>query len=307
MTQGSTDTSTENHPVSYQGHPMAKHIGQHFIEVTDDARAIMSIPFNKDFIGNTVEQSMHLGPITAVLDSAAGLSVMKANGEFSPFVTLDLRIDQLHPADADSDITVECAPYLRKGDLFYVSGQAWQSDKSRPVLSFYSVFMAAHKKFNQDGSASQAPPLTAQIQQSHADFRDFEFIPEIHPIHKRIPYAKNMAIEVGKNVEGERIVKLPFADRHIGNPLTRALQGGIFLGFLETAGSAYLFDLYPSLQQSKSASFFMEYLKAPKPQDTFARVTSSKIGRRVVNIDIEAFQTDRGVIAKASGRYLVIP
>ena len=135
MNQDASKAAQENSPAIYEGHPMAKHIGQEFLDISEDGRVRMSIPFNKDFIGNTLEQSMHLGPITAVLDSAAGASVMKANGEFSPFVTLDLRIDQLHPANENHDILVECAPYMRKGDLFYVKGLAWQSDKSKPVLA----------------------------------------------------------------------------------------------------------------------------------------------------------------------------
>jgi len=288
------------------GHPMAKHIGQQFHSISDDGKVTMSIPFNKKFIGNTIEQSMHLGPITAVLDAAAGMAVMKANGSFAPIVTLDLRVDSLHPANEDYDITVECYSYLRKGDLFYVQGIAWQMSREKPVLAFYSVFMAAPTSHNADGTSSEAPPLEGKIQNPTRAIEHIHFTPEAHNIFSVVPYSQDLEIEVGINEHQKRIVKLPFADRHVGNPFTKALQGGIFLGFLESVGSVYLLDIYPDLKQSVSASFFMEYLKAPKPQDTFAKVTASKIGRRIVNIDIEAFQLDRGIIAKASGRYLVI-
>jgi acyl-coenzyme A thioesterase PaaI-like protein len=285
---------------------MAEHIGQEFIGINDQYKVQMSIPFNEKFIGNVQNQSMHLGPITAVLDSAAGLSVMQANGSFAPFVTLDLRIDQLNPAIAGSDITVECHPYLRKGDLFYVRGIAWQKDKDQPVLLFTSVFMAAHQTFNLDGSKSEASTIKVNMPVKAEPITAVEFTSVTHPVHQVVPYSKDLNMEVGKNSQGERLIKLPFEYRHMGNPITKALQGGIFLGFLECAGSAYLLDLYPDLKQSVSASFFMEYLKAPKPQDTFAKVSASKIGRRVVNIDLEAFQEGRGVVAKASGRYLVL-
>lgn len=288
------------------GHPMAKHIGQHFHHISDDGKVTMSIPFNKNFIGNSIEQAMHLGPITAVLDSAAGMAVMKANGSFAPFVTLDLRVDSLNPANETSDIMVECYPYLRKGDLFYVRGLAWQSNKEKPVLAFYSVFMAAHARYNADGSQSEAPPLQSKKPQQTSVINTMHFTAEPHAIYNIVPYSKDLAFEVGNNEFKQRIVKLPFADRNIGNPITKALQGGIFLGFLECAGSVFLLDIYPELKQSVSASFFMEYLKAPKPEDTFAKVSASKIGRRIVNIDIEAFQLNRGIVAKASGRYLVI-
>lgn len=288
------------------GHAMAKHIGQDFHHISDDGKVTMSIPFNKNFIGNTVEQSMHLGPITAVLDSAAGMAVMKANGSFAPFVTLDLRIDSLNPANEIENITVECWPYMRKGDLFYVQGLAWQSSKEKPVLAFYSVFMAAHARYNADGTQSEAPPLQNKKPQQASVINNIHFTSEPHVIYNIVPYSKDLALEVGNNEHNERIIKLPFADRHIGNPITKALQGGIFLGFLECAGSVFLLDIYPELKQSVSASFFMEYLKAPKPEDTYVKVSASKIGRRIVNIDLEAFQLNRGVVAKASGRYLVI-
>lgn len=292
-------------PPSFINHPMAQHIGQQFVDAFDDFTTRLKIPFNEAFIGNPVTGAMHLGPITALLDAAAGFSVMRANGEFAPIVTLDLRIDSLNPANEKHDVFVECRPYLKQGDLLYVSGKAWQSDKEKPVLAFYSVFMKAPSRFNPDGTPSVAPPLKTAITIEKNIYDEINFKKEMHPIFDIVPYTKDLEIEVGKNQHGERIIKLPFADRHIGNPISRALQGGIFLGFLECAGSTYLLDIYPDLKQCGSASFFMEFLSAPKPVDTFAKVTASKVGRRIVNIDIEAFQPGRSIIAKASGRYLI--
>jgi acyl-coenzyme A thioesterase PaaI-like protein len=286
-------------------HPLARHLEQHFVKLDDDGHVYMSIPFNPAFIGNTVDQSLHLGPITAVLDAAAGMAVMKAHGTFSPFVTLDLRVDQLEPANKNADIQVECFTYCKKDDLYYVQGIAWQESKNYPVLTFYSVFMAAPIKHNADGSQKQAPPMAVHNPPTVAAPRQIEFTAEPHPIHHIIPYSRDLELEVGRDELGNRIVKLPFADRHVGNPMTRALQGGVFLGFLECAGSAFILDFYPQLKQIGSASFFMEYLKAPKPEDTYASFKASKIGRRIVNIDISAFQTGRGEVAKASGRYLI--
>jgi acyl-coenzyme A thioesterase PaaI-like protein len=302
----SNTETQESPPPMTDGHPMAKHIGQVFIEVSEDHRVSMSIPFNESFVGNTVTQSMHLGPITALLDSAAGFSVMQANGALAPFVTLDLRIDQFRPANEKTDITVGCKAFHKEGDLFFVEGEAWQSKREEPVLGFHSVFMAAHRPFNEDGSTKEAPPLEASIKNNDPVISELQFTAEDHSIFKVVPYANDLALEVGKDEAGKRLVKFPFADKHIGNPVTRALQGGIFLGFMECAGSVYLLDIYPELKQCVSASFFMEYLKAPKPKETYARISASKIGRRVVNIDIEAFQLERGIVAKASGRYLVV-
>ncbi len=293
-------------PPSAIGHPMGLHIGQQFVEAFDDFRTRLKIPFNEAFIGNPVTGAMHLGPITAILDAAAGFSVMRVKSEFSPIVTLDLRIDSLLPANEKHDIIVECKPYLQKGDLYFVDGKAWQSDESKPVLAFHSVFMQAPSRFNADGTPSEAPPLVTGIEIQKNIVEQMEFNKESHPIFDIVPYANDLEMEVGKNEHGERIIKLPFAERHMGNPMTRALQGGIFLGFLECAGSAYLLDIYPELKQCNSASFFMEFLSAPKDVDTFAKVTASKVGRRVVNLDIEAFQLGRNTIAKASGRYLVV-
>lgn len=284
---------------------MAKHIGQHFISIGDDGHVRMSMPFNKAFIGNPLNGAMHLGPITAVLDAAAGLSVMKAHGSFAPFVTLDLRVDQLEPANKNADIQVECYPYSKKDELYYVQGIAWQESKDYPVLAFYSVFMAAPNQFNKAGGQNEAPPLAIHNPPKELIIEEINFQAESHAVHQIVPYTRDLDLIVGKNAQGERIVKLPFADRHVGNPMIRALQGGIFLGFLECAGSAYVLDLYPQLNQITSASFFMEFLKAPKPQDTFAAVKASKVGRRVVNVDISAFQLGRGEVAKASGRYLI--
>lgn len=302
-------SDTENAPtpsIIYEGHPMAKHIKQTYLGNENGATRI-SIPYNEEFAGNKFNKAMHLGPITAAIDSAAGISVLAANGSFEPFVTLDLRIDTLNPANKDMDIEVECQPYHREGDLFYIKGIAWQGSREYPVLSFYSAFIAANASAITLPDTKENPEkiIKAPPKPHREIITEMTFNKEAHPLCEIIPYANNMDIQVGRNELGERIVNLPFHDRHYGNPITKALQGGIFLGYMECAGAAYILDLHPELEQVKSVSVFMEYLRAPKPQDTFTRFSASKVGNRVINLDITAFQLNRGDVAKASVRYLI--
>lgn len=98
--------------------------------------------------------------------------------------------------------------------------------------------------------------------------------------------------------------KLSFEDRHIGNPLIRAIHGGVVAAFFEYAAQQAGLDAIAASSRGTGAdvgndadpyqidtvSINIDYLASTKAADLFARTTVKKCGRRLVFIDVEGWQ-----------------
>lgn len=107
-----------------------------------------------------------------------------------------------------------------------------------------------------------------------------------------VPYAVFLGVAI-EAVEGERRHRLPFREDLIGNGRIRALHGGAVAGFLE---SAALFEVLISQSQRRIprvVDFGVDYLRSGRPEDTFASCRVLRHGRRVAQVQAEAWQSDR--------------
>ena len=120
-----------------------------------------------------------------------------------------------------------------------------------------------------------------------------------------IPYAKFVGI--GVRLEEERIVGvMPFADHIVGNPALPALHGGTLGSLLEsTAIFTVLWDVQ-SESLPKTINITIDYLRSARPEDTFAQAAITKLGRRVVNVRVVAWQQNREKpVAVATANFLL--
>jgi LysM repeat protein len=76
-----------------------------------------------------------------------------------------------------------------------------------------------------------------------------------------------------------------------GNPALPALHGGAIGGYMECAGILHLLWSSEALAVPKTIDFTIDYLLSGRPQDTYANVYPIKLGKRVSNLRIEAWQT----------------
>lgn len=105
-----------------------------------------------------------------------------------------------------------------------------------------------------------------------------------------VPFARMLGLRV--DVRGESFTcVLPYERSLIGNPVLPALHGGAVGGFLECAGILHM--LWSTEVQSipKTINFGIDYLLSCRAQDTYANVYVVKLGKRVSNLRIEAWQT----------------
>ncbi|WP_298633748.1 PaaI family thioesterase [uncultured Umboniibacter sp.] len=122
-----------------------------------------------------------------------------------------------------------------------------------------------------------------------------------------IPYAQLIGVE-GMQLGNDLIFKLPKNPDNIGNPSLPAIHGGVIGGFMEVV--AMLEVLYETKVTTlpKVVDFSIDYIRAGRDQDTFARAEVVRRGRNVVNVSISAWQTSEDTpIANARAHFLIKP
>ena len=121
----------------------------------------------------------------------------------------------------------------------------------------------------------------------------------------RVPYAGFLGIEVQAHGEEVTFV-LPKRDTNIGNPTLPALHGGAVAGFLEQAAIIFLLLEMGEPRVPKTIDFTIDYLRAGLYRDTFAECRVTRLGRRVANVHISAWQVRRSdPIAIARAHFLL--
>jgi uncharacterized protein (TIGR00369 family) len=120
----------------------------------------------------------------------------------------------------------------------------------------------------------------------------------------RIPYARFLGMRA--ELKGDELTLiLPFSQHLIGNPLLPALHGGVVGALLEVTSLTQLAIASKSEKFPKTIDINIDYLRSGKPVDTFARARVVKIGRRIANVQAEAWQGERTQpIAAMHGHFL---
>ena len=122
---------------------------------------------------------------------------------------------------------------------------------------------------------------------------------------QRVPYARFLGMRV-ELAGDEMTAVLPFAQHLVGNPVIPALHGGVVGAFMEMTALAQLSLAQPGRRIPKTIDITIEYLRSARAQDTFARATLRKIGRRVANVQVECWQDSRSrPVAGMTGHFLL--
>jgi uncharacterized protein (TIGR00369 family) len=124
----------------------------------------------------------------------------------------------------------------------------------------------------------------------------------------RIPYVAHLGARAELHGD-EMTAVLPYSPHLIGNPMLPALHGGVIGGFMElTAVIQLSIQSGPGMDSAgpKPIDVTVEYLRSGRPRDTFARAEVKKVGRRIANVQVEAWQEARAKpIAALRGHFLL--
>ena len=86
---------------------------------------------------------------------------------------------------------------------------------------------------------------------------------------------------------------LPKHDNVVGNPTLPALHGGAVAGFMEQAAIIFILLQMGEPKVPKTIDFTIDYLRAGLFRDTYAECSVTRLGRRIANVHISAWQKNR--------------
>ena len=120
-----------------------------------------------------------------------------------------------------------------------------------------------------------------------------------------IPYARFLGLRA--ELHGDEMTAiLPFSDHLIGNPTLPAIHGGVLGAFMEITALAQLSIALGLARQPRPIDINLEYLRSGKPLTTYARARLVRVGSRIANVQVAAWQEARAApIAALHGHFLV--
>lgn len=121
----------------------------------------------------------------------------------------------------------------------------------------------------------------------------------------RTPYARFIGLRA--ELAGDEMTAiLPFAPHIVGNTFLPALHGGVVGAMMEMTALAQLALAQKAPGPAKTIDITIEYLRPARALTTYARADVRKVGRRVANVHVEAWQEERhNPVAALRGHFLV--
>lgn len=121
----------------------------------------------------------------------------------------------------------------------------------------------------------------------------------------RIPYARFLGVRA-ELAGDEMTMILPFGQHIVGNPMLPAIHGGVLGSFMEMTALAQLQVKEGQARQPRVIDVSIEYLRSGRPLTTYARAEIKKVGRRIANVHVEAWQEQRAApIAALRAHFLL--
>jgi len=107
-----------------------------------------------------------------------------------------------------------------------------------------------------------------------------------------IPYAQLLGVSAEDRGE-QLIFTLQPKSSNIGNPLLPALHGGVVAAFMETAAILNVMAYTQGQRIPKVIDFSIDYLRSATTEMTYARCKLGRLGKRVVNVSVTAWQGEK--------------
>ena len=127
-------------------------------------------------------------------------------------------------------------------------------------------------------------------------------------LRREPPYAGFIGMDV-EIEDGRPLTILRKDSGNIGNPFVPMIHGGAVGALLEHAALMQLFfELELGLdRRPKIVNISIDYLRPCLLEDTFARGVIIRQGRRVANVRVEAWQSDRDRLVAAAHAHFLLP
>jgi uncharacterized protein (TIGR00369 family) len=122
---------------------------------------------------------------------------------------------------------------------------------------------------------------------------------------QRVPYVRFLGMHAALAGD-EMTAVLPFAPHLVGNVMLPALHGGVLGAFMEVTALAQLSVIQEARKVHKTIDLTIDYLRPGRAITTYARAEVRKVGRRIANVHVEAWQDERATpVAALRGHFLL--
>lgn len=134
-------------------------------------------------------------------------------------------------------------------------------------------------------------------------------VQQVHELIAGVPYARFLGLRL--ELAGDEMTAVMAYQPHlIGNPTLPAIHGGVLGALMEMTALAQIAVARQaaggSVKLAKPVDVTVEYMRSGRPVDTYARASIKRLGRRVANVHVEAWQEARGApIAALHGHFLL--
>ncbi len=128
---------------------------------------------------------------------------------------------------------------------------------------------------------------------------------DIDAILQLVPYAQFLGLKLEE--QGEHLLStMDFSPHLVGNPMVPALHGGAIGSLLEFGAILQVLWAYEVITVPKTINITVDYLRPAKLEKTYARATVTKQGRRVVNVAVQAYQSDPERLVATANVHLLV-
>lgn len=123
-----------------------------------------------------------------------------------------------------------------------------------------------------------------------------------------IPFNKMLGLRALRVDPGDILFEIPFRDELIGDPLRRALHGGVISMLADTAGGLAVWSALDDARSRVSTiDLRVDYLTPGKPEDLQAHATLVRCGKTVGVSDIRLYHptSPNTTVATGKGVYAI--
>lgn len=118
-----------------------------------------------------------------------------------------------------------------------------------------------------------------------------------------IPFNKLLGIRVQRVERGRVLFEIPWRDELIGDPVRRAIHGGVLSALADTAGGMAVWSMLDNpLARVSTIDLRIDYLRPGRTEAIVAEATLVRAGRHVSVADVRMFHASNCTESIATGK-----
>ncbi|MBL4836048.1 MAG: PaaI family thioesterase [Kordiimonadaceae bacterium] len=250
------------------------------------------LPFQQQFTGGSSNR-LARGWATVVIDTLLGLAVYTRLKKACPIATVDLNIDFIAPPSDGADLICSAVCDEIRDGIAFMSGELVDAKTGARVANVGSKFVIKEAlgektaRGNKSGAKPERKILPPPTMPDGVPCQEFEKLKADNAYLKWLN-------PTCYSTDGDTIVALEFQETLIGDPLVRAMHGGILTSLMEVAAFRVAISAQPEgTSHGKLLSQSVQFLRGTSGHHSFAAAKVIRNGARLTTVDAIVWQHDK--------------